>query len=262
MKVFYFSFLNSYSQKLKNETGPLETYSFFFILIEKNPFIFFIHQLTSELDAKNSIIANIKLLVSNLPMTNTPESPTPEPPTPEPPTQEPPTQVPVECADNQAVQDDSDFCVGMRVVRGPDWKYNNQDEFEGQPGEGLIIEGINSANMVKVEWDNGDKSHQYRVGGDDGRLEISPSPNAYAIRSLKTPGTKVVRGPDWEYNDQDGLSLSNGDATGKVLGPASSPGWTRVRWDRNGSEYRYRIGAEKGKFDIVVADEDINWQLI
>ena len=57
--------------------------------------------------------------------------------------------------------------VGLRVVRGPDWKWQNQDNGEGHVG--TVIEVGRSANSntpdktVVVQWDSGFRTN-YRVG--------------------------------------------------------------------------------------------------
>ena len=149
----------------------------------------------------------------------------------------------------------SDFFVGMRVVRGRNWpKHKTEDFHQGQPGEGLIIKSRipsgSSENWVRVKWDS-DRESDIELSMDRGILTLKLSPNADAIKKLSKPGTKVVRGPDWKYDNQDG----GGNSTGKVIGFVDGcPGWVRVKWNGNDKEYRYRIGAEKGKFDIMAAD--------
>ena len=65
-----------------------------------------------------------------------------------------------------------DVKVGQRVVRGPDWKWGNQDGGEGYvgtvvdvktydaPGEGLI-----TPRATVVQWDGGSRCN-YRCGVD------------------------------------------------------------------------------------------------
>ena len=59
-------------------------------------------------------------------------------------------------------------------------------------------------------------------------------------------GTRVVRGPDWKWGDQDG----NGE--GRVIGELGDDGWIRVQWD-NASTNSYRMGKE-GKYDLKLAE--------
>lgn len=63
---------------------------------------------------------------------------------------------------------------GLRVVRGPDWKWSNQDDGEGHVGTVVRIGhsigflGLLSAdNVVDVLWDSGSRN-TYRVGAEGG----------------------------------------------------------------------------------------------
>ena len=146
--------------------------------------------------------------------------------------------------------DKSYFFIGMRVVRGPDWKWDAQDSFLLRPGEGIIVSELASNNWVRVKWDNGNV-YRYRVDFAKGIFDLALSPNADAIKKLSTTNTKVVRGPNWRYQEQDRKS------TGNVIGPVNGfPGWVKVKWDKNGYVDNYRIGADQGKFDITVADSE------
>ena len=57
--------------------------------------------------------------------------------------------------------------VGLRVVRGPDWKWGNQDGGEGNVGTVVEIGKIGSPTSpdktVVVQWDTGTRTN-YRVG--------------------------------------------------------------------------------------------------
>ncbi|XP_039287848.1 E3 ubiquitin-protein ligase HERC2 [Nilaparvata lugens] len=61
-------------------------------------------------------------------------------------------------------------------------------------------------------------------------------------------GTKVVRGADWKWGDQDGPPPGEG----RVIGELGDDGWLRVLWD-NGSTNSYRMGKE-GKYDLKLAE--------
>ena len=62
-------------------------------------------------------------------------------------------------------------------------------------------------------------------------------------------GTVVVRGPDWNYGNQDGPPPSRGI----VVSELSRDYWVRVRWNL-GSVNSYRI-VKYGKYDLAVAPE-------
>lgn len=57
--------------------------------------------------------------------------------------------------------------VGLRVVRGPDWKWANQDDGEGHLGTVVEIGKPGSTTSpdktVVVQWDSGSRTN-YRVG--------------------------------------------------------------------------------------------------
>ena len=65
------------------------------------------------------------------------------------------------------------------------------------------------------------------------------------------PGLRVVRGPDWEWGDQDGGEGHVGTVV-EVGEPASDGGRAvMVQWD-GGERSRYRCGLEK--YDLRVLD--------
>ncbi|KAF1773863.1 Mib-herc2 [Phytophthora cactorum] len=88
--------------------------------------------------------------------------------------------------------------VGDRVVRGPDWKWSNQD---GEKGSSGTVERISTWGGVKgsgvtVRWDKNQRVNTYRWGAEgcydlyivvenDGLLERKPLPNAKSSRKVK-----------------------------------------------------------------------------
>ena len=69
-------------------------------------------------------------------------------------------------------------------------------------------------------------------------------------------GVRVVRGPDWEWGDQDG-----GEGfVGTVAGLEEGGDQVVVQWDM-GLKCRYRCGAD-GKFDLRVLDSGPSGKLI
>ncbi|XP_063970630.1 E3 ubiquitin-protein ligase HERC2-like [Lytechinus pictus] len=105
------------------------------------------------------------------------------------------------------------------------------------------------------------------AGPKKGRLEQdeSPAPNTVFEETRSRPqpapvptsgpelaalmkiGTRVVRGQDWKWGDQDGPPPSEG----RVIGELGEDGWIRVQWD-TGSTNSYRMGKE-GKYDLKLA---------
>lgn len=61
-------------------------------------------------------------------------------------------------------------------------------------------------------------------------------------------GTRVTRGADWKWGDQDGPP----NGVGRVVGELGVDGWVRVQWD-NGSTNSYRMGKE-GKYDLKLVE--------
>ncbi|NXC86658.1 MIB2 ligase, partial [Cercotrichas coryphoeus] len=190
--------------------------------------------------------------------------------------------------------------VGMRVVRGVDWKWGSQDSGEGNVGTVVEIGRTGSPTTpdktVVVQWDQGNRTN-YRTGfqgaydlllydnaqiGEQGRdshctatswprshlphepltcramlslvrgqdVLVSPRQNLTRITLKGTfQGAKVVRGPDWEWGNQDGGE----GKTGRVV---DIRGWdvetgrsvASVTW-ADGTTNVYRVG-HKGKVDL------------
>ncbi|XP_045169286.2 uncharacterized protein LOC123532018 [Mercenaria mercenaria] len=134
---------------------------------------------------------------------------------------------------------------GEHVTRGPDWHHGNQDG----NGPGTVISA--SGGRVLVFWPstNTNQSYQY---GQNGRYEVQlytgPLPTTTAmprttfIPSTLFVGDKVVRGPNWTWQTQDG------NGTGTVIS-APSGGWVTVKWDKTGVKNSYRYGSS-GKYDV------------
>ncbi|XP_062377928.1 deleted in malignant brain tumors 1 protein-like [Sardina pilchardus] len=60
--------------------------------------------------------------------------------------------------------------------------------------------------------------------------------------------TRVMRGQDWTWGDEDGIP----PGIGRVIGQVIAIGWISVRWD-NGHDNLYRMGHE-GKYDLKLAE--------
>jgi E3 ubiquitin-protein ligase mind-bomb len=60
--------------------------------------------------------------------------------------------------------------TGLRVVRGPDWKWDNQDGGEGFVGTVVVVGRPGSfsspENTVIVQWDGGTRTN-YRCGHEN-----------------------------------------------------------------------------------------------
>ncbi|XP_054929802.1 E3 ubiquitin-protein ligase HERC2 isoform X6 [Dermacentor andersoni] len=75
-----------------------------------------------------------------------------------------------------------------------------------------------------------------------------PAPSGLELAAMMKIGTRVVRGVDWKWGDQDGPPPGEG----RVIGELGEDGWIRVQWD-NGSTNSYRMGKE-GKYDLKLAE--------
>ena len=57
---------------------------------------------------------------------------------------------------------------GLRVVRGPDWEWGDQDGGEGHVGTVVEVEeapvGVNGGRVVVVQWDCVERPCNYRCG--------------------------------------------------------------------------------------------------
>nr|XP_012152188.1 PREDICTED: E3 ubiquitin-protein ligase HERC2 [Megachile rotundata] len=76
----------------------------------------------------------------------------------------------------------------------------------------------------------------------------SVQPNGMELAALMKIGTRVVRGVDWKWGDQDGPPPGEG----RVIGELGEDGWIRVQWD-NGTTNSYRMGKE-GKYDLKLVE--------
>lgn len=61
-------------------------------------------------------------------------------------------------------------------------------------------------------------------------------------------GTRVRRGPDWKWGNQDGIPPGEG----RVIGELGDDGWIRIQW-ATGTTNSYRMGKD-GKYDLKLAE--------
>ncbi|XP_023810269.2 E3 ubiquitin-protein ligase HERC2 isoform X5 [Oryzias latipes] len=86
---------------------------------------------------------------------------------------------------------------------------------------------------------------------EESRKEAAPTPvpaSGPELAAMMKIGTRVVRGVDWKWGDQDGPP----PGLGRVIGELGEDGWIRVQWDTS-STNSYRMGKE-GKYDLKLAD--------
>ncbi|XP_013388646.1 uncharacterized protein LOC106157515 [Lingula anatina] len=135
--------------------------------------------------------------------------------------------------------------IGTRVRRGPDWKWEDQDG--GGPG---TVVGYGKRKWVLVNWDANSQTRNYRFGEED-KYDIFQvnEPRKLKADELIAVGVKVVRGPDWKWQDQDG-----GKGNVGVVFRVQENGLVNVMWPtRQGYDYRYGFD---GCFDLEIVDEE------
>ncbi|XP_038061729.1 E3 ubiquitin-protein ligase MIB2-like [Patiria miniata] len=219
--------------------------------------------------------------------------------------------------------------VGVRVVRGPDWKWGDQDGGKGCVGTVVPAQAKDSVKGVWVRWDSGQAAN-YRAGGASGKYDLRIYDNAQLERNqpvrvqhptvicdccqeegivgirwkclecrdfdlchscynegkhdlghcftrIETnsvpgievpcrfgatkcrslgifPGARVMRGPDWEWEDQDGGEGKVGTVSEVSGGEGTHRSWVAVKWPGR-STNKYRRGHE-GKLDLQYTDKE------
>ncbi|XP_038061724.1 E3 ubiquitin-protein ligase MIB1-like [Patiria miniata] len=87
------------------------------------------------------------------------------------------------------------------------------------------------------------------------RVEVPCRLGATKCRSLGIfPGARVVRGPDWQWGDQDGGEGKIGTVKEVISAEGTHRSWVKVQWP-NRSTNQYRRG-HGGKLDIQCTQED------
>mmetsp|Transcript_61865 Transcript_61865/g.142476 ORF Transcript_61865/g.142476 Transcript_61865/m.142476 type:complete len:603 (-) Transcript_61865:384-2192(-) len=130
--------------------------------------------------------------------------------------------------------------VGTVVRRGPDWKWGDVD----CKGAGTVIR----PDRVQVLWNAGG-AHSYRVGAEGAYdLKLAEAQGGLAVDTVLTqetaePSMKVVRGPDWQGENQDAGGIG-------VINAWSD--WVQVRWS-SGDAIFCRVGADRS-YDLVLAN--------
>ncbi|XP_055844671.1 probable E3 ubiquitin-protein ligase HERC2 isoform X2 [Episyrphus balteatus] len=72
------------------------------------------------------------------------------------------------------------------------------------------------------------------------------------LAKLMKIGTRICRGADWKWGDQDG----NPPGEGRIISEVGEDGWVRVEW-YTGATNSYRMGKE-GQYDLRLADNASN----
>ncbi|XP_074607963.1 E3 ubiquitin-protein ligase MIB2-like isoform X1 [Acropora palmata] len=135
--------------------------------------------------------------------------------------------------------------LGMRVVRGPDWEWSNEDGGEGSVGTVVQIKSVTKSfitqSIVWVQWDSGEKEH-YRAGVDgkyDLRiLDSSNGGERHLFTSCDGCQRKPIIGFRWHCKEGSDYDL----CTQCYLSDCPHNGRTFERIDNSGS-----IGVNVGK---------------
>ncbi|XP_013381666.1 uncharacterized protein LOC106152581 [Lingula anatina] len=98
-----------------------------------------------------------------------------------------------------------------------------------------------------------DEMYEIFIGLQEQQAQSEREPDIDAqgdpeVRRQLPLGTRVQRGPDWMWNDQDDN------------GPGTIVGYGRhhtviVQWDKNNTKARYRFGGSTGMYDVMVTEQ-------
>ncbi|XP_046572264.1 uncharacterized protein LOC124280401 isoform X2 [Haliotis rubra] len=138
--------------------------------------------------------------------------------------------------------------LGSRVIRGPDWKYQNQD----LNGPGTIINHADDDKLIWVLWDLNSTVCRYRFGCQhkyDICVEVD-KPRTLKEDELIEIGCRVKRGADWPYQDEDGGPGN----TGMVIRKRKDNS-VKVRWE-NGKIQPCRYITQEGKFELEICSSE------
>jgi hypothetical protein len=72
--------------------------------------------------------------------------------------------------------------VGMRVMRGPDWKWGDQDG--GMGSIGTVTDKKSDDGWVSVKWDS-NSTNNYRIGGE-GKFDLVEVASTATVASIAT----------------------------------------------------------------------------
>ncbi|XP_071117103.1 uncharacterized protein [Haliotis cracherodii] len=134
--------------------------------------------------------------------------------------------------------------LGTRVVRGPDWRWGDQDD----GAAGTVINHGEDGESVWVSWDNGfNNVYRYGVTGNYDVLIADDKPRLMEEEGVIDIGMQVERGPDWrDISDQNGSP----GLYGTVIRKRNCR--VMVIWT-NSTMHEYSFG-EGGKFEVSIRD--------
>ncbi|XP_046572283.1 uncharacterized protein LOC124280408 isoform X2 [Haliotis rubra] len=134
--------------------------------------------------------------------------------------------------------------LGTRVVRGPDWRWGDQDD----GGAGTVINHGEDGESLWLSWDNGFTNvYRYGVSGNYDALIVDDQPRMVNQEGAIDIGMQVERGPNWP--DTSGQNDSLG-LYGTVIRKRN--GRVLVIW--NNSTIRVHSFGEGGKYEVATRD--------
>lgn len=157
---------------------------------------------------------------------------------------------------------------GDIVIRGPDWKWGNQDcDGEGNQSEGKILsaEGrVDNYNWYRVAWKlpNGDifNTDVYRYSVGEGTHDIMLKASSSKVTEEMPPlkvGDIVIPGPDWEKHWDAHILDENGNPTEGVVKKVmrTAGGAVRVLW---GNKKTHLYPYQRGLYGVQLKKESQN----
>eukprot|EP01043_Picozoa_sp_COSAG02_P007258 COSAG02_NODE_215_length_28614_cov_43.077047_7_plen_1563_part_00 len=164
---------------------------------------------------------------------------------------------------------DSDGDVSVKFPDGNSWTYNPAALVGGGGSHakrptvgdhvrirrGTTTHGLQAGEVYVIHRDDHDanpyrlrsntpgdeESYGFFAEGDVELVEGARAEEGRPITHHYLPvGTRVVRGPDWEWGDQDG----GAGGTGTIV-EHESDRWTQVTWDRTGRTASYKNGMDR-----------------
>jgi hypothetical protein len=126
--------------------------------------------------------------------------------------------------------------------------------FDERSGPGAVTAHTTYGLAARLEWraDALGFSHVVRAQTDRRWLECAPARSGLARAGQLPVGARVMRGPDWQWKDQDG----GAGRLGTVVQAPTTPDWVRVAWD-DGRENAYRWGHEDAH-DVMLATAGVD----
>eukprot|EP00741_Cyanophora_paradoxa_P009910 tig00000157_g9600.t1 len=130
--------------------------------------------------------------------------------------------------------------VGATVVRGKDWKWDNQDGGSGKTG---VVSGVsNTAGWISVTWDEGEQGKRYRWG-DEKCYDVRITDMVAAIAQAEAaapPSANAIFDP---LARGSGVSIERGVVAKCSSGPGAAVLASPLLWGKRRIRFRVEGGA-------------------